>query len=103
MTAESVLDDDLSAVTKPSQRKQISSSCGQALFAHRDYIFAKRNRENLVGTRSRQKFYFFRFGFFGSDFFADFDDAGGGVPSIRRKPSSNVSPLFFMASGLGMR
>jgi hypothetical protein len=37
----------------------------------------------------------------GAIFLADFDDGGGGVFSIRRKPSSNDSPLVFMTDALG--
>jgi hypothetical protein len=52
---------------------------------------------------SPQKFYFFRFGFLGADFLADFDEAGGGVFNIRRRPSSKLNPLDLIATGFGMK
>jgi hypothetical protein len=43
-----------------------------------------------------KNFYFFRLAFF-VVFFADLDDAGGGVLSIFRKPSSKLNPFDLMA------
>jgi len=59
----------------------------------RDYIFAKRNFWNDGGgKKNQQKFYFVRFVFLGATAFADFEDGGGGVPSIFFSASSNLKP-----------
>ena len=88
----------------------MSSENGERLCRRQTFVFkgflAPRadilRKRRIKGKRNRKtagNFYFF-LRRFGADFFADLDEGGGGVPSIRRKPSSKLKPCDSIAFGL---